>query len=161
METQNKLYFLSKKGERQGPYTYEELEKLSLTANTLVWSEGSGWKNLDEIEELRPLLDSSFDKEEINKESSSSSSFPMPVKTWFVESILIIVFCCLPFGIVALVHAIKVQSMNEQGKTDLAQFYSKKTKQWVSIGFVVGLIVFILSMLFYFITFFVYGLNRL
>ena len=85
METQKKLYFLSRKGERQGPYTYEELEKLSLTANTLVWSEGSGWKSLDEIEELRPLLDTSFDKEEINKESSSSSSFPMPVKTWFVE----------------------------------------------------------------------------
>ncbi len=157
MELQNKLYYLSKNGERQGPYTYEELAKLPLTAKTLVWSEGVGWKSLGETEELHPLLDTSFDKEEIKDESSS---LPIPIKTWFVESILIIVFCCLPFGIVALVHAIKVQSMNVQGKTDLAQFYAKKAKQWVFIGFIVGLIVFILSTLFYFITFFVYGLNR-
>ncbi|MES2882212.1 MAG: CD225/dispanin family protein, partial [Bacteroidota bacterium] len=35
---------------------------------------------------------------------------PQQPKNWLVESILVTIFCCLPFGIVGIVNAAQVNS---------------------------------------------------
>lgn len=62
-------------------------------------------------------------------------------KTWMVESILVTVFCCLPFGIAGIVYASKVSSLFAAGNYEAALQASKDAGKWTKIGFIVGLVV--------------------
>ena len=56
-------------------------------------------------------------------------------KTWLVESILVTLFCCLPFGIVGIIQASKVNSLYMQGLHDEAEETSKSAGKLNKIGF--------------------------
>ena len=84
-----------------------------------------------------------------------------PPKTWLVESILVTLFCCLPFGIIGIINAAKVESkffagaVDESlrasedaakvesrffaGAVDEALRASQDAAKWTKIGFFVGL----------------------
>ncbi len=64
-----------------------------------------------------------------------------PPKTYLTESILVTLFCCLPFGIVGIVNASKVESRYYAGDIDGAKISSEEAKKWVSFGFWSGLII--------------------
>ena len=58
---------------------------------------------------------------------------PMP-KTWLVESILVTVLCCLPFGIAGLVNATKVETCYVSGEYERAEQLSQQAKKWATWG---------------------------
>lgn len=64
-------------------------------------------------------------------------------KTWMAESILVTIFCCLPFGIAGIVYAAKVSALYAAGRTEEAEAASKNAGKWTKIGFIVGLIVIV------------------
>jgi Interferon-induced transmembrane protein len=74
-----------------------------------------------------------------------------PPKNWLLESILASLFCCLPLGIVGIVHAIKVESRFYAGDIEAANKASKEAKRWTIItaitggvlGFIYGVIMLI------------------
>ena len=70
-------------------------------------------------------------------------------KTWMAESILVTIFCCLPFGIAGIVFAAKVSSLYAAGRYEEAEAASKNAGKWTKIGFFVGIVVIILYMLIY------------
>ena len=59
-------------------------------------------------------------------------------------AILSTVCCCLPFGIVAIVHAAKASSLAGQGNYRGAQAAAGKAKFWALLGGGLGLIVIVL-----------------
>lgn len=75
---------------------------------------------------------------------------PRP-KNWLVESILVTLFCCLPFGIVGIINASSVNTKYDAGDYAGAQQASEQAGKWTKIGFFVGLasvaVWFVLSML--------------
>ena len=75
---------------------------------------------------------------------------PCP-KTWMAESILVTIFCCLPFGIAGIVLAAKVSSLYAAGKYEEAVEASNNAAKWTKIGFFVGLAVMVIYMIFLFI----------
>ena len=75
-------------------------------------------------------------------------------KTWMTESILVTIFCCLPFGIVGIDNASKVSSLYAQGNYTAAQQASSNAKRWTKIGFFVGLAFIVIYLLVYGITIF-------
>ena len=64
-----------------------------------------------------------------------------PPKSYLTESILVVIFCCLPFGIVGIVNASKVESLYYAGRIEESEKASKDAKMWVGWGFGVGLAV--------------------
>jgi hypothetical protein len=66
-------------------------------------------------------------------------NYQTPPKTWLVESILVTLFCCLPFGIAGIVNASKVESRFYAGDIDAANRYSAEAKKWTIVSFWVGL----------------------
>ncbi len=68
-------------------------------------------------------------------------------KTWLVESILVTIFCCLPFGIVGIVNASKVSALYAQGKYAEAEIRSANAKKWVKIAFIIGIIWLLVSII--------------
>ena len=75
---------------------------------------------------------------------------PCP-KTWMTESILVTIFCCLPFGIAGIVFAAKVSSLYAAGQYEEAVEASNNAAKWTKIGFFVGLAVMVIYMIFLFI----------
>lgn len=74
-------------------------------------------------------------------------------KTWLAESILVTLFCCLPFGIVGIVNASKVSTFFAMGNYDMARQASANAAKWTKIAFFTGLVITILSAVFYLATF--------
>ncbi|NIM07517.1 MAG: CD225/dispanin family protein [Armatimonadetes bacterium] len=61
------------------------------------------------------------------------------VPNYLVQAILVTLFCCLPFGIVAIVYAAQVNGKLSGGDIDGAMESSRKAKIWSWISFGVGL----------------------
>jgi hypothetical protein len=83
----------------------------------------------------------------------SQSSIPQsPPKNWLVESILVTIFCCQPFGIVGIIFALMVNRNFAAGDYNGALQASKDAAKWTKIGFIIGAVliggVFIFSFLF-------------
>jgi hypothetical protein len=63
-----------------------------------------------------------------------------PPKTWLTESILVTLFCCLPFGIAGIVNASKVESAFLAGNITEAYRRSAEAAKWTKIAFWLGLV---------------------
>lgn len=70
-------------------------------------------------------------------------------KNYLVESILITIFCCQPFGIVGIVFASQVNSKFANGDYKGALQASKEAKKWTKWGFITGLVVAFLFIILY------------
>lgn len=55
-------------------------------------------------------------------------------KTWLLHSILVTIFCCIPFGVVGIVNACSVSSAFAVGNIELAEKKSNEAKKWVKVG---------------------------
>jgi hypothetical protein len=70
------------------------------------------------------------------------------IPNYLDQAILVTIFCCLPFGITAIVFAAGVNKKLAVGDYDGAVEKSKKAKTWCWVSFGVGLgfiIIFLLS----------------
>jgi len=72
--------------------------------------------------------------------------FPPQTKpdNFMVWAVLCTVFCCLPFGIVSIIQASKVNNLWSSGDYDGAMDAANKAKTWFWWGFGVGLAVIII-----------------
>ena len=61
-----------------------------------------------------------------------------------VWAILSTLFCCMPFGIVAIVYAAKVDSLWSTGKNQEAYDASESAKKWAMASLIAGLIIFVI-----------------
>jgi hypothetical protein len=65
---------------------------------------------------------------------------PARPKSWLVESILVTILCCLPFGIAGIIFAAKVNSLYDQSQYEEAKRASSNAKKWTMIGLIIGLV---------------------
>lgn len=142
-------YYYTDGKERYGPFTIEQLQERNITPETLVWKEGmADWLPARQVDELQSLL----------TPSSGPSVPPAPVftpgtggstppKNWLVESILVTILCCLPFGIIGIIHSTKVEAQWNTGQRAEALKSSQEAGKWVKIGFFTGLAVWTLYFL--------------
>ena len=66
------------------------------------------------------------------------------IPNYLVQSILVTLCCCLPFGIPAIVYASKVEGLERMGDIAGAREASAKAKMWCWIGFGIGIPITIL-----------------
>lgn len=68
--------------------------------------------------------------------------------SYLAQSILVTLFCCMPFGIVGIVFAALTMSATGSGNWEAAESNSAKARLWVWIAFVLGLVVNFLYFMF-------------
>ena len=150
-----KQYYFSDGQERFGPFSLEELRSQSISKDTLIWHEElDDWQKAGSLSELTalfelPTMPLPSDGPNIPSVTPSSpsvldSSTEAKPKTWLVESILMTVVCCLPFGIAAIVNAAKVDSKYATGDYIGAKKASDEAKKWVIVGLIAGLALYII-----------------
>jgi heme/copper-type cytochrome/quinol oxidase subunit 2 len=72
---------------------------------------------------------------------------PSQPKNWLVESILVTILCCLPFGIVGIINAAQVSTKYASGDYAGAERASQEAGKWTKIGFWIGIAVVVLYVL--------------
>lgn len=71
-------------------------------------------------------------------------------KNYLIESILVTIFCCLPFGIVGIVFAAQVNAKFDAGDYEGAIQTSKEAKKWMNLGLISGLVIGLFYLIFIF-----------
>ncbi|MBO7680462.1 MAG: CD225/dispanin family protein [Thermoguttaceae bacterium] len=64
----------------------------------------------------------------------------MEIPNYLVWAILEALFCCLPFGVIAIVYAVGANSAKESGNYVQAQKKARSAKKWLIWGIVLGII---------------------
>ena len=75
------------------------------------------------------------------------NDYGTPPKNWLVESILVTIFCCLPFGIVGIINAANVNTKWTAGDFEGAERAAAEAKKWTKIGFFVGIAVVVVYLI--------------
>ncbi len=163
-----KKYFIYQDNQQVGPLTFEELQERKVGKDTMVWFDGlAEWKKAGDLLELNDLFQAgpppvpagTYGAQQSGSTSAYGSTQPaygptpnagMKPKNWLVESILVTLFCCLPFGIVAIIQAARVDSRFAAGDLEGALQSSKEAGKWTSISFFVGLAVIVIYMIYMF-----------
>lgn len=150
----DKQYFYTDGREKFGPFSLDQLKQQNIHRNTLVWTEGMGdWAPASTLPELKDMLaetpppvpeegpatNYSQSAYANNSGSGSSQMGPKP-SNYMVQSILVLLFCCWPFAIPALVAASKVDSAYAAGDYQGAIKASDDARKWVTVSFVLGLV---------------------
>lgn len=68
---------------------------------------------------------------------------------YMVWAILCTICCCLPFGIVAIINASKVDDLYRQGDYVGANNASENAKKWATYGAIVGIVVSVIYTIIY------------
>lgn len=151
-------WFYSKNGQQLGPITDQELAAKSksgeLSATDLVWKEGmSDWTPLGQLNLFSaggaPSLPNANQGGSMVRQPPMRSFAPTRpnIPTYLWQSIVATLLCCMPFGVVAIVYAAKVDSLLAVGDYVGAQSASDSAKTWVGVS--VG--IFLLSIVGYFV----------
>ena len=136
-------YFYSDGTHSYRPCTIEERKEKGRTRETKVWFQELGdWKpagTVNELVELFTLIPPPQTKTISTPANKNSMLYQKPPKTWLVESILVTLFCCLPFGIAGIVNASKVESRFFAGDIIGANQSSSEAKKWTLVSFWIGI----------------------
>jgi len=98
-----------------------------------------------------PLQDPSLQEPlyyEPPREQPSAVDIP-PLKpgNWLWQSIVSTILCCIPFGIVGIVYAAKVDSFYFNGQYEESERAARKAKMWTIIAFMFGVAYWIVSII--------------
>lgn len=129
-----------------GPFTLDQLREKNITATTKVWYSGmANWTPASEVPELAGILQAAEPSPvspppvENTYRTEPSSMQTIPPKTYFMEAVLVTLFCCQPFGVVAIVYSALVESAIASGNYTEAHRVSKLAAKWLKIAFFSGL----------------------
>ncbi len=160
-------YYYAKDNERFGPYSLDELTNKEITKETLIWYKGlPEWITASEVDELQtlfedvpPALPNTVKEENLtscqdktsnylhNKASTDPFFGQIPPKNWLIQALLATIFCCLPFGIVALIYSSQVEKKFYLKDYIGAEKASKNAKTWIILSVVfaaIGILIWIL-----------------
>ena len=144
-------YYYTDGKERFGPFSIDELRDKPIDENTLVWKEGlPDWVPANKMAELNSLFASATEFTPAYNEPYRSPAITLPPKNYLIESILVTVFCCMPLGIVGVIHAAKVDNLWKHGHPEEAYKSSREAGKWVKIGAIIGFVVIVIYLLLFF-----------
>ena len=156
-------WYYAKDGGQQGPVSEADLRDLiaggSLKATDLVWHEGmADWQPVSKVAALSTALaapaapapaapapppmmgGSSPYQAPATRQPYSPGMQGADVATYLWQSIVVTLLCCLPFGVVAIVYAAKVDGLKRAGDWQAAKAASDSARMWCWISFAVGLV---------------------
>lgn len=146
-------YYADANNIQHGPFDLEGLKKQPIRRSSLVWHSGlTQWTlacNLKELSEMFENTPPSLQETAAGYPEALLAG-PQP-KTWLLESILVMLCCFFPLGLVGLIFAAGVESKWRRGLYAEAIKDSREAERWTKIGFIVGLVIALISTLWIFV----------
>ncbi len=149
-------WFYAQNGQQYGPVTEDNLKALlrqgTVQPTDLVWTDGMGnWLEARTVPALASAAVQQVSAQPAQapigyyNQQATVRSGGAPPPNYLVQSILVTLCCCLPFGIVAIVMSAQVNGKYQQGDYAGAVAKSEAAKKWCWAGFICGLIIGIIN----------------
>ncbi len=144
-------YYIIQNDQQAGPYTLEELATMSITPDTMVWSEEmTDWTPAYQVDGLSTLFaphaqttphDSAPTAPQYDgvSQSTPTQQPPMP-KDRLDWSLVVTIFGSIICGIVAIVYSSRVLSRYRAGDYDEATRSSRIALIWIILSVCVGIV---------------------
>lgn len=154
-------YWIIVNEERVGPLTIEALKEYDIKGDTPIWHAGlDDWTPASEITELAQLFNAieNSEVEDVAEEALTDTTSVSETETvetiieeekkplrpcppsYLVWAVLVIVLCCAPLGIPAIIYSSQVKTKYNNGDYSGARKASERAALWVILAFVGGLI---------------------
>lgn len=145
-------WYYSKNGTQIGPIAEDELSAKiksgEVSSTDLIWQEGMpDWKPFSQvpafqgsIAQIPPQISPQGGVPMVQPPAMSAGQYPQ-IPNYLWQSIVATVLCCMPFGVVGIVFAAKVDGLVARGDLAGAQAASKSAKTWTSVAVGSGLLV--------------------
>jgi len=156
-------WYYASNGQQAGPVSQEQLADLFRNGTVkpfdLVWNETmTEWTPIGKVSGFASAAPAPEPRFEASSGMSDPTTPPLQVSvpaasigqapagmteppTYLWQSIVVLILCCLPLGIPALIFATKVKPAFASGDYTAALEASKKAKMFCLIGLIVGFIV--------------------
>ncbi|MBC7782518.1 MAG: CD225/dispanin family protein [Burkholderiales bacterium] len=151
-------------GQQLGPVTIAELRQKivwgEIQPQALVWTEGMAtWQAAHTVAGLATPAPQTTQSPQSPQPPGMPPAYAAPPgaspyqplsyqgaapPNYLVQSILVTICCCLPFGIVGIVYAAQVNSKFQGGDHAGAQLASANAKRWSMIGLICGIVINVL-----------------
>ena len=126
-----KYYYIGADNESHGPIDPSQFTTHGLTADSMVCPVGGQeWVRLADIPGLADYIGTPVTANRVQQPVPPSMQQIPATSSHMVWAILTTIFCCLPFGIVAIVYASKVNPLWTSGDYIGATKASKKAASW-------------------------------
>lgn len=96
-------------------------------------------------------MPNNFEQQGVSRQPNSAGTQMPPLPkpdNYLVWAILSTICCCLPFGIVSIVYAAKVDGLYSGGQYSQAQEAADNAKKWAIISAIVGVVVSVIYFIF-------------
>lgn len=156
-------YYIVENNQQSGPFSYEQLASMGISASTEIWTEGmSNWTPAGDVPELQSIINNQSQSYSGGYQSGYDAGgyYPMPPdnKSKAVTELVVAIvtsFCCLNvlsiggiiFGILGIMEAGKVSTFCGMNNYAAALKASNDAAKWVKWGYVINVIGIILGML--------------
>ncbi len=145
-------WFYTSNGNQSGPVTQQELaakvQRGEVKGTDLIWKEGmADWLPLNQVPEFSVAVPSAPQfGAPMSQPSPYNNAMRPKIPNYLWQSIVVTLLCCLPFGIVAIIFAAKVDGLVAAGDYAGAEAASKSARLWVNLsaGSVLILIVIVI-----------------
>ncbi len=143
-------WYYIQNGNQCGPVTEQALagkvKNGELQASDLVWQEGmADWKPVNQFPQFGAgavaAAPATIATNPSFAQPAAAAAGYQKIPNYLWQSIAATVLCCVPFGIVAIVYAAKVDGLVARGDIAGAQAASKSARTWVNVSVGVGLLV--------------------
>ena len=128
-----------------GPVSADDMRKWiaegRVNAQTLIQSEGqTDWRTLATYPEFASAPPPTSSGVPFGANPPFGAMPQQKIPNYLVQSILVTLCCCLPFGVVAIIYAAQVNTKQEAGDTAGARLASQSAKKWCWIALAVGIV---------------------
>lgn len=135
-------WFYTSNGNQSGPVSQQELaakvQSGEVKSTDLIWKEGmTDWLPVDQVLEFSGNAIPSAPQfgTPMSQPSAYNPTAPRPnIPNYLWQSIVVTLLCCLPFGIVAIIYATKVDGLVASGDYAGAEAASKNARLWVNLS---------------------------
>lgn len=83
---------------------------------------------------------------------SRENATQTPPKNYLIESILVTILCCFPFGILGIINATKIENLHARGDMEGAEKATSEAKKNIKRAVIVGAIIWVLVIAYWIFT---------
>lgn len=128
-----------------GPVSADEMRKWiaegRVNTQTLIQAEGqTDWRVLSTYPEFASAPPPPPSGVPFGVNAPFGAMPEVKIPNYLVQSILVTLCCCLPFGVVAIIYAAQVSTKQQAGDIAGAMLASQNAKKWCWVALAVGLV---------------------